>query len=579
MILPLMAYIIIRETGVASLAVSWLISTATLTWCAAYMQSRLLVPTIGLCVFSQAVIYYDAKRQYDDLSCLVSALRSTVAENERLQEEARATELRAMIGNVAHDLKTVRLFLPPTFWCFFFIPNDDAQFLRFFSSPQPLTSILSGIEVIQDTLQKLEDDCSGRPVPARDPYTHILPHVAAVRACLKSMVGSNSFMTMCINRCLDYTKASKGVKLVPKPETVNLQEALDFPISIMRDVQTQLPITLAPVPAEICSHIITDKQWLMENLLCLLSNAVRYSQVGSVAVSVHLDRTEVVASVKSGPSPAGASLRFEVCDSGIGLTDEVMTTLFAPFKQAQRLAGGTGLGLFSLAKRVEALRGQYGVCKRPDGAPGSMFWFAIPYRPDDLSAVTAAVSRHASTDFTRETSFDNSGAGLRFPSSHQLQHQPSITDHILVADDAPSILKMTTMLLTKKGYSVDKAVNGAEALNLVIESLQDDSRAKFDAVLMDLQMPVMDGIEAIRRIRAAEKKAIADGGNRVGDLENGGKAWQYQVRPRRQLIIALSANSDSETTQEALDAGADYFMSKPFTYDTFTELMARREIP
>lgn len=107
MILPLLAYVVIRETSVLSIALSWVISTATLTWCAIYMQSRLLVPAIALCVFAQVFIYYDAKRQNDDMMCLVAALRTTAAENERLQEEARATELRAMIGNVAHDLKTV----------------------------------------------------------------------------------------------------------------------------------------------------------------------------------------------------------------------------------------------------------------------------------------------------------------------------------------------------------------------------------------------------------------------------------------------------------------------------------------
>jgi signal transduction histidine kinase len=197
------------------------------------------------------------------------------------------------------------------------------------------------------------------------------------------MLGTSSFMTMCINRCLDYTKASKGVKLVPKPETVNLQEALDFPISIMRDVQTQLPIMLAPVPAEICSHIITDKQWLMENVLCLLSNAVRYSQAGSVEIYVSLDPVLSNDSTKADEIPA--LLRFEVSDCGIGITEETMSTLFAPFKQAQRLAGGTGLGLFSLAKRVEALHGQYGVRTRHDGTQGSMFWFSIPYRPDNVS--------------------------------------------------------------------------------------------------------------------------------------------------------------------------------------------------
>jgi CheY-like chemotaxis protein len=346
----------------------------------------------------------------------------------------------------------------------------------------------------------------------------------------------------------------------------------------MRDVQTQLPITLAPVPAEICSHIITDKQWLMENVLCLLSNAVRYSQAGSVEVRL-VFQSGTSTTKSSEQIGAASSICIEVWDSGIGLPESVMDTLFAPFKQAQRLAGGTGLGLFSLAKRVEALHGQYGVCKRPDKLPGSMFWFSIPYRPDDLSsaaanhpgtdhfgAITAATSIQAMSTLSPEASLR---AGV-------LSREACQTYCVLVVDDAPSILKMTTMLLTKKGHAVEKAVNGAQAVDMVVPQIHsDDSVRRYDVVLMDLQMPVMDGPEAIRRIRAAERKAVADGGDRAGDLESGGKAWQYQARPRRQLIIALSANSDSDTMQEALDAGADHFMSKPFTYDTFCDLMLK----
>jgi hypothetical protein len=107
MAVPLLAYIMIRETSVLSIALSWIMSIVTLTWCAVYMHSRLLGVAIALSVFTQVLIYYDAKRQNDDMICMVAALRAAAAENERLQEEARATELRAMIGNVAHDLKTV----------------------------------------------------------------------------------------------------------------------------------------------------------------------------------------------------------------------------------------------------------------------------------------------------------------------------------------------------------------------------------------------------------------------------------------------------------------------------------------
>jgi CheY-like chemotaxis protein len=439
--------------------------------------------------------------------------------------------------------------------------------LSFYIFLQPLTSILSGIECIEETMSCLAKESSD-PIPV----SRTLEHVAAVRAVLKSMLGSNSFMTMCINRCLDYTKASKGVKLVPKPETLNLQEALDFPISIMRDVQTQLPITLAPVPGEICSHIITDKQWLMENVLCLLSNAVRYSQSGSVEVRVLFQGGSIKTSVDD--ADVGSSICIEVWDTGIGLPESVMSTLFAPFKQAQRLAGGTGLGLFSLAKRVEALHGQYGVCKRPDKSQGSLFWFSIPYRPDIMSAAAEVAHTAESTGV-----LSVEANSLTDSNQHtELSPKSNRAYFVLVVDDAPSIVKMTTMLLTKKGHFVEKAVNGAQAVDMVISHAQ-----SYDVVLMDLQMPVMDGPEAIRRIRAAEQMDAYGGKGTEeetrGDIESGGREkWkreENQARPRRQLIIALSANSDTDTMQEALDAGADHFMSKPFTFETFRELMRR----
>jgi hypothetical protein len=76
------------------------------------------------------------------------------------------------------------------------------------------------------------------------------------------------------------------------------------------------------------------------------------------------------------------SIRISVEDTGIGLSEETRKTLFQPFRQAQRMAGGTGLGLFSLSKRMEALGGSRGVSKRRDGIQGSNFWFSFPYRPD-----------------------------------------------------------------------------------------------------------------------------------------------------------------------------------------------------
>ena len=103
---------------------------------------------------------------------------------------------------------------------------------------------------------------------------------------------TNSFMLMTINRCIDFTKASKGVKLVPKPETIDLEETVTLPLRIMRDMSARISLEMDPLSPDICSHIITDQQWLQENLLCLLSNAVKYSSRGKITVSIKLRSAE-----------------------------------------------------------------------------------------------------------------------------------------------------------------------------------------------------------------------------------------------------------------------------------------------
>ncbi len=384
---------------------------------------------------------------------------------------------------------------------------------------------------------------------------------AEMQAVLTNMNSTNSCMTMTINRCLDYTKSSNGFKLVPKFETVSLKQTLGMPVKLMQGAQHAIAIAMKPIPDDICSHIITDKQWLVENLLCLLSNASKYSSKGTVTVdvfSVKLKGDDIPKSPRSHRTsvPTGLVdyLRFEVQDTGIGLSDQAMQSLFNPFKQAQRLAGGTGLGLFSLAKRVEALHGTYGVMRRPDGEQGSVFWFTIPYRPDSVSAEVLRVRQ----GYLSHASSRDSGASEENGKEPVFNLPPLMEGpfKVLVVDDAPLIVKMTTMLLQRKGHTVQHAVNGADALEKLCMKM--DSTV-YDVVLMDLQMPVLDGIEAIRRLRTAEDKHSRSSPS--GESE-------------RQFVIALSANSDEETKQEALTAGADAFMSKPFTYEGFSVILA-----
>ena len=131
---------------------------------------------------------------------------------------------------------------------------------------------------------------------------------------------------------------------------------------------------------------------------------------------------------------------------------------------------------------------------------------------------------------------------------------------MLVVDDAPAIVKMTSLMLKKMGHKVSSAENGLMAVEAVVEQWQ-QRREKFDLILMDLQMPVMDGLESMKRIRMFEEEQAA--------------AEWLEPAYGHQLIIGLSANSDSDAMESALECGADAFLSKPFTVDAFRKTLQK----
>jgi CheY-like chemotaxis protein len=477
---------------------------------------------------------------------------------------------------------------------------------------QPLSAYVSGMELITSILPDIYSNL--HPL-SECSISIVREKLSEVGETIQNMRTVNEFMMMTINRCIDYTKSSQGLKLVPRMETINFVEAVALPLNCMRNLQDKtVEVNLLPISPEIGKHVITDKQWLQENILCLLSNAVKYSTGGTATVSVSLldseqaarlsqafgaERQSVSSSVKSAQADVTSPMiRIDIEDTGIGIAPSAMKALFAPFNQAQRMAGGTGLGLYSLARRVEALKGLYGVSRRRDGQSGSLFWFAIPYRPDDtmvaqpnMRASVSTVSASASAATSARTSFNLNSSMEAMAERVALDTidsrssntvEPFTKDvilNILVVDDSPAILKMSSRMLRQLGHRVTTAVNGADAvqkinaeMDLTRDEGEDQSEGYFDVVLMDLQMPVMDGLEATSRIRSQEVERtdiIVLMAKQLG--RSSYSPTHSHPCALHQVIIGVSANSDNETMEAAFAAGIDAFIAKPFTMQSFKE--------
>jgi CheY-like chemotaxis protein len=251
---------------------------------------------------------------------------------------------------------------------------------------------------------------------------------------------------------------------------------MEYPVACIRAIQCRITIAVE-LDMPVNDHIITDGHWLKDNLICLLSNAVKYSVGGDVIM-----RCKIVTNVNIGRLPE-KFVRFEVEDHGIGIPELQRESLFQPFSRTQNQAGGTGLGLYSLSKRIQALGGSFGIEGRIDGAHGSLVWFTFPYRQDIMRNQTTAPPSVVG-------SFETNGSdSQRLQSAEDIKTERNSGSgdlkQVLIVDDSPSIVKMLKRSLEAASYAVVAAENGAEAC-----LSYDKNEGKFDAIVTDIQMPV-----------------------------------------------------------------------------------------
>ena len=318
---------------------------------------------------------------------------------------------------------------------------------------------------------------------------------------VKLIQDSASNLLTILNDILDFSRLEAD-RMEVRNAPFDLHRVVNDIVALLRNRAREKGIGLRwDLPPDLPRLIVGDSGRLRQLLLNLIGNAVKFTMRGEVTVRV-LGRDAPAR-------PGAVPLRFEVSDTGIGIEPEVLPTLFTAFTQGDatvaRRFGGTGLGLAICRKIVERLGGAIGVDSRP--GHGSLFWFDLDFTPvtADLDVKGAAKAETPAP-----------------PSSFKL----------LVADDSAINQVVARRFLENAGHAVTVVADGAEAVEAV-------RGGGFDAVLMDVQMPKMDGLEATRAIRALPPPLS------------------------RIPIIALTASAMADEVRACLEAGMNDHLPKP----------------
>ncbi|MAZ16101.1 MAG: hybrid sensor histidine kinase/response regulator [Ahrensia sp.] len=330
--------------------------------------------------------------------------------------------------------------------------------------------------------------------------------------CVQVIHSSGSTLLEMLTEILDYSKIEHG-KLEIEYQPVALSALVDGALDIVRGRAHEKDLVLRADVSESLTRSLyrTDPTRVRQVLINLLGNAVKFTDAGEIRLTVRMqDRL------------GRQSLRFEIRDTGIGIDAEGREKLFEPFSQVDssisRGFGGTGLGLTICKHIVEALGGR--IAMRPNRDGGSTFWFDIPVE-------------------------QVAGMPAQEPVTAIAEHAPMLPQvKTLLVEDNSFNNRVATRFLARLGQTATIAVNGLEAVDIA-------SREKFDLILMDIQMPLMDGIEAVRRIRSG----------------TGPNA--------RTTVVAMTANASEEDRRRCFEVGFDGFESKPMTMDRLRAVFGR----
>jgi signal transduction histidine kinase/CheY-like chemotaxis protein/streptogramin lyase len=337
-----------------------------------------------------------------------------------------------------------------------------------------------------------------------------------------AQLSAKSLLTI-LNDVLDFSKIEAG-RLELNPIEFALRQHVEETARVLSVAADEKKLTLDVRFAEdVPDRVVGDPDRLRQVLLNLIGNAIKFTSNGGVAIRIEIESEAENA----------ATLRFAVGDSGIGIPSDKQELIFEAFRQADgsttRKYGGTGLGLAICVRLVKMMGGTIGVESEP--GKGSTFHFTCVF------GVSRVAGDAQPTDsLSLRNMLNVVGTGASGP-------EPRPMLRVLVAEDNPINQRLAKRLLEKRGHHVEVAATGREALEWT-------ERASFDLILMDVQMPDMDGLEATLVIREREK-------------ETGGYT----------PIVALTAHTMKGDRERCLEAGMDNYINKPIDAVKFLEVV------
>jgi PAS domain S-box-containing protein len=347
------------------------------------------------------------------------------------------------------------------------------------------------------------------------------------RRCADTLLGI-------VDDVLDFSRIEEGrleLEQVPLRIDEIASEVLELVSRQAEQKGLELVSTMGP---HLGRTVLGDPLRLRQILLNLASNAVKFTGAGEVAVRARV----------TGNDGQTMRVRFEVTDTGEGIAAEVVPRLFNSFTQADssttRRHGGSGLGLAISKRLVEMMGGTIGVFST-EGV-GSTFWFVVPF----------TLEHHANDSAPRSA---RGGLAPLAPVRRALAGPNEASKpRVLVAEDNPVNQLVMARMLELLGYSVDLVADGAEAVTCA-------RQASYACILMDCQMPTLDGFEATRAIRANEASGPTGPTN--------------GLQARRVPIVAVTANALATDRARCLECGMDDFLAKPLELESLREALTR----